>query len=290
MHISDGGIQLGSIFIEGYSPEKFPKIAPPEGRITRSLNIPEITEKLQFAGKALSQKVYNTALRGIYIDLNGNCLAGSDGNRLHVVSIQEQGRNLNGSNNADNGIILPASVLKAAKLHTGAVNIITSKNPKHAQQAAQFPLTVPGCVDCSSVYRAINGNYPQYHEAIPKGFSSTFRVNKQELAQVLHRGLISYATDADSKPIIAHFKSGMLTVEVRTHGRIAFRGKVSGNYSGRPYHGSVDCRYLLDALTTMPGESVDILLQGNPNEAWTLKDDRGYMAVIMPIVSASSVK
>ena len=73
----------------------------------------------------------------------------------------------------------------------------------------------------------------------------------------------------------------IITVNVR--GRVTYRGVVQGQYSGVPYRSVVNDIFLLDAIQTIPGDSIEIMLQSKNDEAWKIRNSSGYTAIIMPI-------
>jgi len=79
------------------------------------------------------------------------------------------------------------------------------------------------------------------------------------------------------------FHDGQLTVSVSHNNKPLYHGIARGSYSGSPYSGLMNVDYLVDAVQTMPGDAVEIVLQKGSNEAWTIRGQSGYTAVIMPI-------
>lgn len=272
-------LKVGSFVIEGFCPdEKFPDMQKQRsGDKIYPFTITDVGKKLAFASKAVSNSKYKASLSGILFDIARQQLVGADGNRLHVVAMNESGKTRSDKHTVEN-VIVPVSVLKVARLLTGDGQIIVEND---ADRHVSLALNVPGCGDCRAVYRAIDGIYPKYDDVIPKGFASRFTTRTQDMLPVLHKTLIAN-TASDSKPVFVEFKHGQMIVTVKTSGRIAYQGVVYGQYSGTPYRGVVNVIFILDA-TQIRGDSVEILLQSESDKAWTIRNGSGYNAVVMPI-------
>lgn len=287
IHIKGGdthGLQIGSFFVEGFSPKEFPWVQFKEGNKTMSFTMTNIAEKLNFAGNAISANKYRSSLCGIYFDIARQQLAGADGNRLHTVPMNESGKTQS-DKHAVEGVIVPASVLRVARLLTGVGRIIEGRDAgQGTYQYVNFELNVPGCAGCAATFRTIDGQFPKYEDVIPKEYASRFTTRTRDLLPVLNKALIANTADADSKPILAEFRNGqIMTVTVNVRGRVTYRGVVQGQYSGVPYRSVVNVIFLLGAIQAVPGDSIELLLQAGKDQAWTIKGETGYCAVVMPI-------
>lgn len=277
-------LKVGSFVIEGFCPdEKFPDMQKQRsGDKIYPFTITDVWKKLTFIGKAISTNKCRSSLCGIYFDIARQQLACADGNRLHTVPMNESEKTSN-SKHAVEGVIVPASVLKVARLLTGDGQIIVEND---ADRHVSLALNVPGCGDCRAVYRAIEGTYPKYDDVIPRGFASRFTTRIRDMLPVLNKALIANTasdSDSDSKPVLLEFKHGQMIVTVNVRGRTTYRGVVQGQYNGAPYHGVVNVIFLLDAILTTPNDSVEILLQTKNDEAWMIRNSAGCTAVVMPI-------
>ena len=282
LHIAKGkdtpAIRMGEFFVEGEDASGFPDIQlhKKENRVYKG-TITDIATKLNFVVRALSTNKYRSALCGINFDFNRQQLVGSDGNRMHAVPMVDPG--VKGLCKGNKNAIVPPSVMHVAKLLTGDVKIVD--NGEH--QYAIFNLNVAGCLDCVTGYNTIEGEYPRYWEVVPQHFRNKFTVKTKDLMPILYKAQISNTSDTDSTPVLAEFGNGYLQITTKVGGRIVFQRKVQGIYSGPLYSCVINVSYLIDAIHSMPGDSIDILLQSKKDEAWTLKNNSGYTSVIMPI-------
>lgn len=272
-------LRIGEFLIEGEDVDGFPDMHfhTKESKVYKD-TITDTATKLTFIGQALSKNTYRSALGGMYFDLKNRQLVGADGNRLHAVSMSETDERMN-QNTEDIGVILPASLLRVLKFFTGSFTVVD--NIEH--QYAKFDLNVPGCINCTAIYSAIEGKYPNYMDVIPKeGFMSKFTVKTKDLMPVLHRAQIAIG-DKDDKTLRCEFKNGSLIVSVQRVGRLVYQGVVRGEYHGPSYCGLINVDYLADAVRTIPVELIEIMLQGKKDTAWVLRNKAGYTSVIMPI-------
>lgn len=285
------GIQFGSFFVEGFLPGgQFPDIQiPKKGDRVYPCTIADITNKLTFVGRAVSTNKYRSALCGLYLDLEKLKLVGADGNRLHMVPMEGVSQETKKPSNTNEtpsmkGVIVPSPLLRIGKLLTGKVRIYENNDPNRGiYQNVIFDVHLPGCMDCTATYRALEGTYPQYVDVVPKGFASRFIAKAKDVIPVLHKALIANTTDAASKPITVEFNKGGLRITTKVYERIRFQGIVNGEYSGQPYYGNINGNFLFDAAQTMPGDSIEVLLQGKNDEAWIIRNQSGFTASIMPL-------
>lgn len=272
---NEPGLQIGSFFIKGSPADEFPEIPLPKGN-QYSFAITDIAQKLAFVGSAISTNRYNDVLSGIFFDLKHGKLVCTDGSRLHMAPI-------NGQRDPDKAAIVPSALFKVAKWLNGSVTFVEHRNNGEVETDAIFSLKIPGCVLSTARYRSLDGQFPQYHEIIPKGFVSKFVANTRELLHVLVKAQMAARVNDDHESMICSFTDKQLQVTLKHLGNIVYRGTVSGEYTGPGQVGQMNVNFLVDALKSLPDESVEILLQNASNEAWMLRCNSGYTAVLMPV-------
>lgn len=294
LHIIKGkenpGLRIGEFLIEGEDASGFPDVQlhKKEDTVYKG-TITNVAAKLNFVGRALSTNKYRSALCGIYLDLEKLKLAGADGNRLHMVPMEGVSQETKKPGNTNEtpslkGVIVPSPLLRIGKLLTGNVRIFEGNDPNRGiYQNVIFDVHISGCMDCTATYRALEGTYPQYLDVIPKGFASRFIAKTKDVIPVLHKALIANTTDAASKPITVEFNKGVLRITTKVYERIRFQGVVNGEYSGPPYYCNINGNFLFDAVQTIPGDSIEVLLQGKNDEAWIIRNQSGFTAIIMPL-------
>ncbi len=283
LHIVKGkdnpAMRIGEFLLEGEDESRFPDMQfhKKEGKVYKG-TITDIAAKLNFVGQALSKNMYRSSLCGIYFDLKNGQLVGSDGNRLYTVSMSDTVGKVD-QNKDDISVIIPAKLLRVSKLLAGNITVVDNGE----QQYAMFDLNILGCVNCTGVYNAMEGQYPNYREVIPKeGFISKFMVRTKDLMLALRKTQIALG-NSDDKTMACEFKNGMLIVSIQRMGRLMYQGVVRGEHHGPSYCGNINVDYLSDAVQTMPGDLIEILLQGKKYEAWTMRNRSDFRAIVMPI-------
>lgn len=269
------GLQIGSFFIEGSPADEFPQIVLSKGN-QYSCTIDDIVTRLAFVGHAISTNRNNEVLSGIYFDIKQGQLVCTDGSRLHIAPI-------NGQRNSDKSAIVPSALLKVARWLSGGVTFVEHKNNEDMQTDAVFTLNIPGCVHCAARYRSIDGQFPRYQEVIPKSFASKFVANTKELLQVLVNAQMAARANNDQESVICEFTDEELKVTMKYLGNIVYRGAVRGQYIGPDYVGQININYLVDAVQAIPDELIEISLQKASNEAWTIRCNLGFVAIVMPL-------
>lgn len=294
LHIIKGkdnpAIHVGEFLIEGEDYKGFPSVQTKKEECrVYPCTINNIATKLNFVRQAVSANKYKSALCGIYLDLEKQILVGADGNRLHMVPMGTESQETKKPGKTEvnlsrKGVIVPLQLQRIGKLLTGNVRIFEVNDSNHSiYQNVIFDVHISGCMDCTATYRGIDGTYPQYLDVIPKGFARKFITKAKDVIPVLHKALIANTTDADSKPIIAEFNKGVFRITTKVCEKVRYQGIVNGEYSGSSYYGSINALFLLEAFQTMPGDLVEVLLQSKNDEAWTLRNQSGFTAIIMPI-------
>lgn len=281
IHIKNGqppGLQIGSFFVEGLSPDEFPEMQTQKECKTYPFNVTDIEKKLNFVVRAISDNKYRSSMHGVFFDLAKQRLVCADGNRLHMVPMVEAGKT-QGGNCPETGVIVPSQVLRVARFLTGNGKLIENKE----NHSIVLDLDVSGCIDCTAGFTAIDEKFPAYEDVIPNDFARGFSVNTRDIIPVLHKALTANTNDSNAKLVIAEFSNGQLKITTKVNGRVTYQGVIQGRYSGASYSGIINAVYLTDAIHGMSGDSIEILLQNNNDEAWTIRGQSGFSAVIMPV-------
>lgn len=255
--------------------EEFPSILEPT-KISisenRAYKIADIGQKLAFLKHALAKAdTYSMAHAAIYFDLKTGRLVTTDGRRMHITPTGKEGYN---PKYAGKDIMVLPKILKVAKVLSGQFMLLN----KGEHKRIVFGLDIPDC-QAEAGYNLIEGQYPRYTEVIPSEFCGKCIVEKEELLIALRKS-IPATTEEDSGARFDFSAKGMRINVSRFKAVLT-----NAEYKGDLFVGSMDPRYLLDAID-MPDETVEILLPKSRNSAWTVRGSQSkYMAVIMPIGS-----
>ena len=141
-------------------------------------------------------------------------------------------------------------IVRVFEDYVGDLKIAISKN--------QLSITTPS-IHLSS--RIVDGNFPDYHQIIPKEFDTKATILKQDLSSALK--LMSSFSDSLNQVVIS-FNPKKKTVEVSTknnelgESRQEIKGTVEGAEITMPFNH----RYISDCLQSIDGESIVLKVAG----------------------------
>lgn len=139
--------------------------------------------------------------------------------------------------------------------------------------------------DIELVARLIEGDYPQYQKLIPKDFTTTATLKREELLNIAKvsslfaresAGSITINVDEDSQTVSIHSIASQLGENTATAtATITGSGQIT-----------INSRYLLDGLHAFSGEDISFCFNGKL-EPSLLKDPKNddYLHIIMPLKS-----
>ncbi|MDQ6772298.1 MAG: DNA polymerase III subunit beta [Candidatus Dormibacteraeota bacterium] len=176
-------------------------------------------------------------------------------------------------------LIVPARALaelpRAFKGEPGEVEVIVSK----ARNQVFFRA---GNAEVTS--RLIDGSYPNYAQVIPTKSSTQVHVNAAELMQTV-RAVSLFARDsANVIRLRASADTGTLTLTATTNEVGDSRAELAATVKGEEIQIAFNARYLIEALSVMGGETVELQFDG-PLGPGLIRPpgSEDYLYVIMPI-------
>jgi len=131
--------------------------------------------------------------------------------------------------------------------------------------------------------RTIEGTYPDYRSVIPSSYGNILKVDRKLLIDALKR--VSLVITERFKPVTFEFKPDeiILTSQETEMGKAQV--KLSAIYEGKPLTISYNAEYILDALTIMNSEEVEIKIGEERTPAIiTGYRDEGFLYLVMPMV------
>ena len=255
--------------ILGMKPDEFPIVPTVRNAIEFTMPSKELSSALTSVFDATSLMETRPELSGVFIHNDGKTVtfAATDSFRLseRIVKV---------ATNAQKSFIIPrATALEMIHLsadHQEDVKIIVSEN-QIALRGSNFEL----------VSRLIDGRYPDYKKVIPEKFIATVTVDKAEFERNVRMASIFSSSISDLT-----IKASNATLQVMA--KNSDKGEIVSNLASsgvkEPFDVSVNYRYLLDGLKTIPtsalvigysGQGSPLVLQGEQHE--------GQVYVIMPL-------
>ncbi len=241
-----------------------------------TFNVPakQMVELISKTGFAVSMEETRYTLNGIYMhektgDESMLTAVATDGHRLACagISLPEGAQGMP-------GIIIPRKTInelsKLAGEIDGELGVALSTNQ------IRFSL---GDVVLSS--RLIDGTYPEYEKVIPQSNDKKALANAKTLAGVIER--VSVVSEK-SRGIKFSFQSGLLQVFAASADEGSAEDEMDAVYDNEALEIGFNFRYLLDILSQIKSENVQILLRDSISPA-VLQDesDSGALYVLMPM-------
>ncbi len=258
--------------VNGITADDFPSMPGIENGTSWSISGPLLKQGLQQVLLAASNDDSRPVLTGVYFQtIDGQLyIASTDSYRLaerKLCPMKEEVK-----------LLIPASalqdVLRILSDYEGDVQIT------HDDQQVLF-----GIGEVEVVARLIEGNYPDYRKLIPTSFETTAKIDKPELTNIVKvtslfaresAGSVVLSVDEPSSSIWIRAVASQLgennataTVEATGNGSITLNSK-----------------YILDALSVLPGKKTTIAFNGKVEPAvFRDADDDSYTHIIMPLKS-----
>jgi DNA polymerase-3 subunit beta len=209
---------------------------------------------------AVAKDTTRAALKGILCELEGDSvrMVATDGHKLSMCNEQ----NSAGTVAKNISIILPPKALD--QISKTIQNYEETITVKVGQTYAEF--TAGETVITSKL---IEGDYPNYNEAIPKNTSKTAKVRRDDLFSVLRR--ISVMSNSRTRQIRFVFKENELQISSSDRD---FRGEGKSSlpmqFEGEPITIGFNADFLIEILRLMDDDNVSITMN-SPLSAALLK-------------------
>jgi len=241
---------------------------------------PTTTQEVSLAQKSLKQMLLMTTFaiskdETRYV-LNGICfvatkkgirLIATDGRRLAIIEqkqdieAQEEGK-----------YIIPTKTTQELLRNLGdtkQVKILFSKN-----QAA-FYLN-----NLHIVSRLIEGEFPDYKQAIPKEAEKKLTIERNRLIPAIKRA--SLLITPESQAIKLHLTKNRLTISKTTPEIGETKEELEAGYAGNELQIGFNPAYLLEALKNIDQEKVEIELTG-PEKPGVIRVKENYIYIVLPM-------
>lgn len=130
--------------------------------------------------------------------------------------------------------------------------------------------------------RLIEGKYADYKRIIPPSSEKPIAVDREAFIQALKR--ISLMSSDKSRSLTLSLVSGILTLSSQSPELGDAKEEISVEYEGEELKMGFNSRYLIDAVSTMDGESVLLEFRGKQNPG-LIRSSTGpnHISVVMPM-------
>lgn len=261
----------GSLFKVNASPvEEFPPMPEPSWEDTITLEGGAFRRLVERTAFATAQEKIHFSLHGVFVRIEKKNIrmVGTDGRRLAV---------------ADGKVERAGDDVLEMIVPTKGVRIFEEL----AQEGEPVTLSLERnqlflrTEDVEAGTLLIDGKYPDYDKAMPKGNDRRLEVNREEFFSALRKA--SVFADAESKGVWFRLEPGRLVLFSNTAGTGEAEVEVKAAFEGEPLQIQFNPDFLRGARKLMEEERLSILLKDHKTAAlFHHSDDFTY--VVMPIV------
>jgi DNA polymerase-3 subunit beta len=260
----------GTFKVSGYDPEEFPTIPvfKEEGSIeVEAADLADMVRKVAFA--CATERVRHT-MTGVLFQMEGGGLkmVATDGRRLACVKGKkgEEGRK------EMEGIVPRKGVEQMARIagqEEGKIKIKIGETHLHAKSNRATLCT-----------QLIEGQYPNYKEAIPGDTDKKVEIDVETLASAIRRATV--LTTEERRLVKLKLQKGKLSVEAETPEVGEAKVDVGVSYSGASFEVGFNPLFLLDALKAIGKGEIKMEFK-EPTSATVIRSGQDFLYVVMPI-------
>lgn len=264
---------IGRYEVRGMDATDFPQLPVIEN--SQALLLPKdiLLEGLQGCLFATSTDDTKQVLMGVHLKISPDNLefAATDGHRLAIVKTTNQTTSETespvSSNNAPFEITIPARALRELEKIAGMQqsDSAIALHLDQAQVVFQLPVAIADGSIAAATYhrittRTLEGQYPDYHQLIPKEFQRQLSIERQQLLSAVER----IAVLADKKNHLVKFNLDsdrqQLTLSVEASDIGAGQESMSAQISGDSLEIVFNVRYLHSVIKAIPSRELQMQL------------------------------
>lgn len=256
--------------IQGLPAEEFP--APPRVTNGTSVTVPQaaLREVLRSTIFAASQDETRAVLTGALLiwEAGELSIVATDMHRLAVNKTQAEGQ----------GEALRA-VVPARALHEVTRALGTEDEAQIAAGEAQIRFDVG---PLAVISRLVEGQFPNYERVIPQSSEQRMVVNREEFHTAIRRAAVMARLEANK--VVLRAKDGTLSIQAETADLGRGSEELPVQLEGGEVEIAFNAEYLMDALSVMDCESVELGLTGalSPGILRAVGDSP-FIYVVMPM-------
>lgn len=271
-HLSGTG---GAFKMAGYDPEEFPVIpAFSEGGVIEleAEELEGMIRKVVFA--CAGERVRHT-MTGVLFQVDGGALkmVATDGRRLAYV---KEGKDI-GRKAAMEGIVPRRGLEQLAR--------ITARREGKVLVKMDGAHLLARCGKATLCTQLIEGQYPNYKEAIPGDNDRKVTVDAEALASAIRRAAI--LTTEERHLIRLKLHKGGITIEAETPEVGEATVDIEAEYSGEALEVGFNPDFLLDALKAIGKGTAQLEFKSSTTAA-VVKSGQNFVYVVMPIKFAEA--
>ena len=274
--LSSGGSHFK---IMGIGAEEFPKLPDTGDDKTYSLEQGELATMLGNVAYAQSTDETRYILAGVYFNFKDGklSLVATDGRRLALVS-----KELPVPAASAGAIILPAkTVAELLRLLGKGDKLTISFNERRAAFQIETGKDTSGLCDSIYLYsKVVEGNYPNYHQVIPKETHQRIKLERELFLQCVHRAAL--VTSEKSNSVKIKVSVNLLEISASSPDFGESHESMAIAYSGPELQVAFNPQFIMDPLRALTKDEVffEVKDEVSPGVFKTLEN---FVCVIMPV-------
>jgi len=250
---------------------EFPVVDDIDAQVTLSVSQKDASRLLEKTQFSMAQQDVRYYLNGILLEAADKTLraVATDGHRLALCEVE-----LKKACKGEHQVIVPRKgVLELQRLlgEEGDVSLAIGSNHIRAQV---------GSIRFTS--KLIDGRFPDYRRVIPTAESSPMTGDREVLKQALHRAAI--LSNEKYRGIRLDVKGNRIRILAHNPEQEEAEEEVTMKYSGEDLEIGFNVNYLLDALSAVDGDQVEVgLIDSNSSCLITEPGSTSCKYVVMPM-------
>ena len=274
--LSSGGSHFK---IMGIGADEFPKLPDTGDDKTYTLEQGELATMLGNVAYAQSTDETRYILAGVYFNFKDGklSLVATDGRRLALVS-----KEMPVPAASAGAIILPAkTVAELLRLLGKGDKLTISFNERRAAFQIETGKDTSGL--CDSIYlfsKVVEGNYPNYHQVIPKETHQRIKLERELFLQCVHRAAL--VTSEKSNSVKVKVSTNLLEISASSPDFGESHESMAIAYSGPELQVAFNPQFIMDPLRALTKDEVffEVKDEVSPGVFKTLEN---FVCVIMPV-------
>jgi DNA polymerase III subunit beta len=285
MEGNERGVQLSSgssrFRIMGMPAEEFPALPNFDDKHSFILPQIELQRMLKLVSYAQSADETRYIMNGVFFNFEEDklTLAATDGRRLAVIS-----RELEVTEENTGRLILPAkTVTEVERLLGQGEHVRIAFNDRQAAFEIGTADDAAGSGLRDSIYlvsKVVEGNYPNYHQVIPKDSHLHVKVNRENLYSNVRRA--SLVISEKSNSVKLRVCDGQMEISGESSEIGDAQVSLSVEYEGPEVSVSFNPTYIMDPLRALTRDEVIFVFKDELSPGMIRTQD-GFLCVIMPL-------
>lgn len=201
-------------------------------------------------------------------------MVATDGHRLSLIDRKSTSTGMS-PKGPSQGVIVPRKGLhELRKLLDNA-----GENVEMAIEGSQLIVRAGSAV---LMIRLIEGKYPNYQQLIPQNLREKLLVNREQLLSSLKR--VSLLANAKSRGVTLNLAKGKIEITSNNPELGDAKEEIEVDYAGKDLKIGFNARYILEVLTSMNDDMVQIELNDQLSPGLVRpQNDKSYTCVVMPM-------